>query len=263
MKKLYIALFCVLGAASLSYSQSCHRSKVKDARTDLGKVSHDHIKTQPANYVSRANRRNALNRNSNAQFVGNPYLHENFYAGTVALQGAKEKPSHFEKMRFNAFTNTLEITAGGKVSYVQGGAIRQFTLKQSGSTRTFINTQAYTGTPKPLFIEMLEDGSLQLARGLIVKIEKPAYGSQANARPQRPKLARSMRFYLVKNKQLHLIKRKKDLYKFFAKTQLNAKSFVKKYRTKLKTKDLKHLVKHYNGLSTSTSPKVIAKSDQK
>ena len=96
-----------------------------------------------------------------------------------------------------------------------------------------------------------------------MKVEKPAYGSQANGRPQNPKLKRTLKYYLIKDKKLYQVKRRKDLYKFFSKTDFKTKSFVKKYRTKIKTKDLKHLVKNYNEQVAKTNTRVITKTEQK
>lgn len=264
MTRFYTILASLfLGLTHLGHAQGCAGSR--SHQVDRDKLNHTTTKVSSHVRMPRANRAQAFQQPGGNQLVGNPYIDESYYAGTVTFYNAKAKSNRFDKIRFNAFTHTLEITAGGKFSYLQGKIIQQFTLEQAGNRRVFINTQGYIGTPKPAFIEVLEDGSgpLQLARGVIVKVEKPAYGAEVNARPKPSKLARSVRFYLIKDKQLQVIKRKKDVYKFFAKMEWNAKSFVKKHRTKLKAKDLKHLVKHYNSLKTSVSPKVIAKTGQK
>ena len=129
MTKFYIATFLLsVGILGIGYSQSCTRSKAKDARTDLGKLTNEHTRNTPQHQQIKPT-------SFQQQAVGNPYLDENFVAGTVAFYNAVDKPNRFAKMRFNAFTNTLEITAGGRFSYIQGSKIKRFTLKQKGEEK--------------------------------------------------------------------------------------------------------------------------------
>lgn len=200
------------------------------------------------------------------QLKGNRYLYTTASSGEVKFINL-DKAHSFESIRYNALTNDLEVIYQDKTMYIRGTNVSSFTLNRAGKTQKFVNLNAYasTGKKEVRFAEIVQDGQVQMLKKIALNIEKPNYNVALSVGEKNYKISRKTKLFLSKKDKLHLVKTRKDVYKFFAANDFNAKSFAKKNRVKVnREKGLIQLVQSYNKIKIiDKKTNVIAKADNK
>lgn len=182
---------------------------------------------------------------------GSPFLFREPKKGVVKIKNHYDKEYAFEQIRYDAFTHDLEVILEGKKRYIRGVDLNGFVLHHQGKKLYFINANRYSfkGTKLYGFVQLVEDGEVQLLKRVKVHILKSNYNVALNVGSNFDQFTRKTEFFYGHKGVLHQIKRKRDMYRFFSKHNYEAKTFMKQNKMKFrkyKEQVLQLLARNYN-----------------
>jgi hypothetical protein len=179
---------------------------------------------------------------------GNPYLYKDFQSGVVKFKGENVEYK-VAQMRYNALYDYIEVKHKDKVQVIDGNKIDAMILNVAGRKKIFLSTRLYQIEGKPMrgFLQRLSRGSVQLMKRVDTYLKKATYNVALNVGDNFDKIIQNNEYYFLNKRNLYKVKSKKSIYKYFAKTGFNAKSYAKLHKLNLKEERAKRqLLAAYN-----------------
>ena len=232
-KYLLLLVACFLAASFSSQAQDTNLSDDEKDRINRKLQQRGALRTLPK-------------QKGNLQ--GNPYLYKDFQSGVLKFKGENVEYKVAE-MRYNALYDYIEVRHKDKVQVIDGNKIDAMILNVAGRKKIFLSTRLYKIEGKPLsgFLQRLSRGSVQLMKRVDTYLKKATYNVALNVGDNFDKIIQNDQYYFLSNRSLYKIKSKKSIYKYFAKTGFNAKSYAKLHKLNLKEEKAKRqLLAAYN-----------------
>lgn len=179
---------------------------------------------------------------------GTPYLYKDFQSGVLKFKGENVEYKVTE-MRYNALYDYIEVKHKDKVQVIDGNKIDAMILSVAGRKKIFLSTRLYNIKGKPMsgFLQRLSRGSVQLMKRVDTYLKRATYNVALNVGDNFDKVIQNDQYYFLSNRSLYKIKSKKSIYKYFAKTGFNAKSYAKLHKLNLREEKAKRqLLAAYN-----------------
>ena len=182
---------------------------------------------------------------------GSPFLFQELKEGVVKIKNQPGKEYAFKQMRYDAFEHDIEVKLENKIRYIRGLDLTGFTLDHLGKKLYFINASVYTfkGTKLYGFIQLIENGDLQVLKRVKIETLSSNYSIALDVGYNYDKLTRKTEYFFARKGVLHQIKSKRNIYRFFSKTNFNAKTFMKQNKIRFrqqKENALQELARGYN-----------------
>lgn len=161
---------------------------------------------------------------------------------------------HFvgKSMRYNIQTNTFEVLGNGKVEYLAGEKIDQFSFfEEGGRKRLFVNVKNFSGQSHRLrgFFEVLEIGQIGLLANDKI-VSKKVYSDNGDGLESTETVGVETEYFLSRNTELTPISsfNKRSLGVFNDHSE-QIRKFIKEKKLKFKREvDLVTLTRFYAGL---------------
>lgn len=179
---------------------------------------------------------------------GDPYLINEWISAKVKTQ-SEEDSYLMDSVKLNLLNDRLEIVENGKMKMMLGAEIDEIQLLQPNSKVKAINAKYYTldGTPLNSFLEVVEDGKVQLLKRIVMSIKEANYVLALDIGSRSDQIVRENRYYFAEEGKLFLVDGKKSVIKFFNKRSLDVEELIKKSEYWFRSEQgLKNLVQYYN-----------------
>ncbi|WP_299452563.1 hypothetical protein [uncultured Microscilla sp.] len=167
---------------------------------------------------------------------GNPFLFQETKKGAVKIKHHYNKEYAFANMRYDAFNHEIEVVLENKKRYIRGVDLNEFALYHEGKRLLFINANHYSFKSTKLhgFVQLIEDGEVQLVKRVKIDILKSNYNVALNVGNNYDKFIRKTTYFYAHKGVLYQVKSKRDLYRFFSKRNFNAKAVIKQHKIKFR-----------------------------
>lgn len=176
------------------------------------------------------------------------FLFEAYTSGYIRFFGSPQL-YQAKQMRLNLWLGYLEVVIKGKVVRFNESDIKLLIFNPQNQKLTLINAKHYTinGVEATGFMQIIEDGRLQLLKHTKVQVTQAIYSSNTNFTSHSHTLEQKESYYFAQRKHLYKITRKKSVYHFFQKQNFAIKECLKTHKINLRKEvGLRYLVKLYN-----------------
>ncbi len=175
--------------------------------------------------------------------IGDTYLDTKWKTGSIMLYD-KEKLIERYPIRYDIYTNELDIKAGQQVKVIAGNKIKSFSWIDSSYTEPvyFINACDFKneeGTQFRGFFQVLVDGPLPLLCKTDIVVRKADYNVQMNVGSKDDKILKKEKYYYLKDgKALEVPGSKKKMLALFGEHAITIEKYIKENRSSSKEDEL-------------------------
>lgn len=170
-----------------------------------------------------------------AHIVGTPYVDERWQNASIFLQEGGAPFTNIP-IRYDIYSDMLEIKVGEQVKGLEGGKVKCFSLTWDGRERTFVRASGFkTAAPLSGFMEVLDSGKIQLLKHYRVSVAKPDYSPQMNvgSRDYRV-LHEHTLYYVMAGVATEVPKQKRKFLSVFGDHQPEVSAFIRQEHIDLK-----------------------------
>jgi hypothetical protein len=175
--------------------------------------------------------------------IGDTYLDTKWKTGSIMLYD-KEKLIERYPIRYDIYTNEVDIKAGQQVKVIAGNKIKSFSWIDSSYTETvyFINARDFKneeGTQFSGFFQVLVDGPLPLLSKTDIVVRKADYNVQMNVGSKDDKILKKEKYYYLKDgKALEVPGGKKKMLALFGEHAITIETYIKDNRSSSREDEL-------------------------
>ncbi len=234
MKKLIVSVLCLLGAYHVAFSQAENTSAQKNATNFTRDVV-------PGTQIYTFDP-------GKGRMQGDPYLIDKWVSAEVKTQ-SDENSYLMDSVKLNLLNDRLEIIENGKLKMMLGAEIKEIQLFRPNRKLKAVNAKYYTyeGTPLNSFLEVVEEGKVQLLKRIVMTIKEANYVLALNIGSRSDEIIREDKFYFAEEGELYLVEGKKSVIKFFDAKSVDVRELIKKPEYWFRSEEgLQNLVRYYN-----------------
>lgn len=175
--------------------------------------------------------------------IGDTYLDTNWKTGSIMLYD-KEKMIERYPIRYDIYTNELDIKTGQQVKVIAGNKIKSFSWIDSSYAEPvyFINARDFkneAGTQLSGFFQVLVDGPLPLLCKTDIVIRKADYNVQMNVGSKDDKILKKEKYYYLKDgKAREVPAGKKKMLALFGEHAITIEKYIKDSRSSSRESEL-------------------------
>jgi hypothetical protein len=175
--------------------------------------------------------------------IGDTYFDTKWKIGSVMLYG-KDKLIERYPIRYDIYTNELDIKTGQQVKVIAGNKIKSFSWIDSSYTEPvyFVNAHDFRneeGTPFSGFFQVLVDGPLPLLCKTDIVVRKADYNVQMNVGSKDDKILKKEKYYYLKDgKALEVPAGKKKMLALFGEHAITIEKYTKDNRSSSRQSEL-------------------------
>ena len=182
--------------------------------------------------------------------MGDQYRINRDLVGLVTFKKLPKTDFMFGDLRFNLFSNDLEVMLNGVKRYIRSAKVKEFVIVDGFKKIHFINTDFYDGKMKDKkgFFEIIENGEVQLLQKVKIIQQAGSYNIAKSVGNKYGRIFQKKKYYLAKGEKVYPVKGKKQIIKLFDSFGFDTEKVVKENKLNVKrTTNLATLVKLYNG----------------
>lgn len=169
---------------------------------------------------------------------GDPFLYKEYVSGIIKFADENGREYSVQRMRYNALQDYLEILYNGTAEAIDGSKIDAMMFEIKGTKKYLINGKFWKNgnslTNMSGFFQVLVKGEGQMLKKVNTYLKKATYNVALNVGANYDEILKKTEYYYAKKDQLYKITSKRSIYNFFKGTKFDAKSYIKKYKLKVK-----------------------------
>lgn len=175
--------------------------------------------------------------------IGDTYLDTNWKTGSIMLYD-KDKLIERYPIRYDIYTNELDIKTGQQVKVIAGNKIKSFSWIDSSYSEPvyFINARDFkneAGTQLSGFFQVLVDGPLPLLCKTDIVVRKADYNVQMNVGSKDDKILKKEKYYYLKDgTAVEVPAGKKKMLALFGEHAIAIEKYIKDNRSSSKEDEL-------------------------